>query len=257
MPSPRSTSAARSTFAPRSTFVHSTGRVARLVLGILCLSLPGSVTAEEDSPRVIRVSGEATASAPPDQAIIELAVVTERDRADDAVADNARLHEAVMAALRKELGKQTRIETASYALNSRYEYSKSTGARSLEGYTARNSIRVTLGDLARVGAVIDLATAAGANEVQRLQFTLKNDEPQHDEALRAATLRAMAKARTIASALGLEVLAVLSVDEATHVVRPVYSEMAMARTAAATPVVAPAGVDVRAQVKLTVEVGPH
>jgi len=248
MPSPRST------FASRSTSANPTGRIARLVLGILCLSLAGSAFAEDDVARVIRVSGEATASAPPDQAIIELAVVTERDRADDAVAENARLHEAVMAALRKELGKQARIETASYALNSRYAYSKSTGARSLKGYTARNSIRVTLGDLARVGAVIDRATAAGANEVQRLQFTLKNDEPQHDEALRAASLRAMAKARTIASALDLEIVDVLSVEESTQVVRPVYAEMAMARSAAAPSVVAPAGVDVRAQVKLTVEV---
>ena len=80
-----------------------------------------------------------------------------------------------------------------------------------------------------MGAVIDRGTAAGANEVQRLQFTLKNDEPQHDEALRAASLRAMAKARTIADALGLEIEGVISIDEATRVVRPAYAEMAVGR----------------------------
>ncbi|MBW2271770.1 MAG: SIMPL domain-containing protein [Deltaproteobacteria bacterium] len=244
----------------RIPFVCHTRRrhaAALLLLGALGFVLPGSALGDDEEPRVIRVSGEATASAPPDQVIVELAVVTERDRAADAVEENARLLDAVIAALRKEVGKQGRIETASYSLSPRYSYVKSSNTRSLEGYTARNSLRITLDDLDRVGAVIDRGTAAGANEVQSLKFTLKNDEPQHDEALRAAALRAMAKARTIADALGLDVEEVISVDETTRVVRPAYAEMAAGRASAATPVVAPGGVDVRAQVNLRVGVSPR
>ncbi len=241
---------------PRGRALAPLGALGFALAGLLLVAA-GAAFADEPEPRVIRVSGEATASAPPDQVVIELAVVTERDRAADAVEENARLLGSVIAALGKEVGKQGQIETASYSLSPRYSYSKTTSSRNLEGYTARNSIRVTLDDLDRVGAVIDRATGAGINEVQRLQFTLKNDEPQHDQALRDAALRAMAKARTIAAALGLEIEQVLSVDEATQVVRPVYAEMAASRSQAATPVVAPGGIDVRAQVNLRVEVGPR
>ena len=226
--------------------------LALLLVGAPFWVAAASAYAESDDPRVIRVSGEATASAPPDRVIVELAVVTERDRAADAVEENAKRLAAVFQSLRKAVGKKGRVETASYSLTPRYRYLQKENRQELVGYTARNAVRVVLDDVDRVGAVLDRATAAGANEVQRLAFVLQDDTEQRDEALRAASQRALAKARTIAGALGLEVSGVRSVDETTRVVGPMRAERSAARVMAETPVAAPGSVEVRAQVDLTV-----
>jgi uncharacterized protein YggE len=241
--------------APRTAraLAEAIGRGLTLLLLISpCLIAAASASAEADDPRVIRVSGEATASTPPDRVIVELAVVTERDRAADAVEENANRLAAVFQSLRKAVGKKGRIETASYSLSPRYRYLQKENRQELVGYTARNVVRVVLDDVDRVGAVLDRATAAGANEVQRLAFVLKDDTEQRDEALRAASQRALAKARTIAGALGLEIDGVRSVDETTRVIGPARTEQFVARAMAETPIAAPGSVEVRAQVDLTV-----
>lgn len=225
------------------------------LVGLACTApLAEPARAEGEAPRVIRVSGEATAGASPDRVLVDLAVVTQRDRAADTVAENAEQLARVFGAVRKVIGKTGRIETTSYSLSPRYRYDKADSRQVLEGYTARNAVRVTLDDLDRVGRVLDEAAAAGANEVQQLAFVLQDDTPQRDAALRAASERALAKARTIASALGLEIARVASVDEVVRHGAPPMLEMRAARAMADTPIAAPGSVDVHAQVNLTVEI---
>ena len=108
-------------------------------------------------------------------------------------------------------------------------------------------------------AVIDAATQAGANHVQGIQFTLRDQDAVRAEALREAVLRARAEADVLAAALGLKVLRVLSVEENSPRVVPVRvfdgAPRAMATAAPATPVEA-GTLDVTADVTLSVEAGP-
>jgi uncharacterized protein YggE len=151
------------------------------------------------------------------------------------------------------------LKTVSYSLSPNYQYHSSGGEPTITGYTALNVVQVTLDDLGRIGDVIDAATRAGANRVQGIQFTLRDQDAVRAEALREAATRARAEAEVLAAALNLKVLRVLTVEEASPQIIPVRAHMAVARTASAAEVATPveAGtLELSANVTLTVEVGP-
>ena len=151
------------------------------------------------------------------------------------------------------LGANADIKTISYSVSPNYRYPKEGGEPTITGYTATNIVRVTLDDLTRVGNVIDTATQAGANRVQNLQFTLKDEQNVQAQALREAAVKAKRKAETLASALNLKVVRVLSVVESSPTVIPVR-DVAYARTEAASTPIEPGTIEVRATVTFTVEI---
>lgn len=211
----------------------------------------------ERQPRPsIRVTGEAVVMAKPDQAEIAIGVVTQAQTAKLAATQNARKLDAVIAALRKTLGQGSEIKTISYSLSPNYRYPKEGGQPVITGYTATNILEVKTGDLDQVGTVIDVATQSGANNIQALRFTLKDEQVVRSQALREAASKAKAKSDALASALGVRITRVLFVEESSPMVRPVYKEMMEARAQAAdvsTPV-EPGTIEVRAMVTLTVEI---
>lgn len=207
----------------------------------------------------MRVSGDARVSAKPDRVQIDIGVSTQAPQSQDAAAQNARETDAVLGAVRKAAGAGAQLRTTSYSLSPRYQY-RAGAEPTILGYTALNLIEVTLDDLGRIGNVIDAATGSGANRIQGIQFTLRDQDTVRAQALREAATRARAEADVLAGALGLKILRVLTVEESSPRFVPIRMNMAAARTAAAaadvsTPVESGA-LDVSAQVTLTVEVGP-
>jgi uncharacterized protein YggE len=206
----------------------------------------------------IRVTGDARVSAMPDRVQIDLGVQTQAQLSQDAASANARQLDAVLAAVRKAAGPGAQLKTASYSLSPNYQYHSSGGEPTITGYTALNVVQVTLDDLARIGDVIDAATRAGANRVQGIQFTLRDQDTVRAQALREAATRAHAEAEVLAGALNLRILRVLTVEESSPQIVPVRDRMfKAAASAAAVPTPVEAGtLDVSANVTLTVEVGP-
>ncbi len=210
---------------------------------------------ETNSAPSIRTTGDAVVSAKPDQVHINIGLVTQAPTAEAAANQNAAQTTAIIAALRASGAGALQIQTSSYSLDPMYIYPKPGGKPEIQGYTARNTVEVTTGDLAGVGKLIDKATQAGANNIQQLQFSLKDEQAARTEALRVAVERAMAKAQAIASGLGLKVIRVLSVEEGTPaMIRPMAMEAMRMQGAPQTPV-EPGSLDIRATVTLKVEVG--
>jgi uncharacterized protein len=237
-------------------------RVSRILLAVAVLGVVWSGAAAEEStdkagPPVIRVSGESTISAKPDQAEINLGVVTQAETGEVAAAQNARKQDAVLAGLKQALGSGAEIKTISYSLTPNYRYPKEGGQPAISGYTASNVILAKTGELSQVGKAIDAAIKAGANNVQSLRFTLKDETAVRAQALKEAAVKARAKADALASALGLKIARVLLVDEGGQQVRPVYAEMGRMEMKAAnappTPIEA-GSVEIEASVSLTVEI---
>jgi len=229
----------------------------RMLATVLACALSATVLA--DAPlSSIRVTGDAKVSAKPDRVQIDAGVSTHAATSQEAAAQNAHVVETVLAALRKAAGTGAVLKTVSYTLNPDYKYHPGGGEPTLEGYTAANIVQVTLDDLVKIGPVIDAATQAGANRVQGIQFTLRDQDGVRAQALREAALRARADADVLAGALGLRVVRVLTVEENGPHVVPIRFDGA-ARTlvtaAAATPVQS-GTLDVSAEVTLSVEVGP-
>jgi uncharacterized protein YggE len=230
----------------------------KIFITVALACLPLQVIAQQSASSVssIRVTGDAVVTAKPDRARIDVGVVTQAPQSQDAAAQNARRVDGVLAALRKALGASADIKTISYSLNPNYQYQPNGREPKITGYTATNVVRVTLDDLAKIGNVIDGATQAGANQVQSIQFTLRDEQAVRGQALREAALKARAEADALAAALGLKINRIMSVEEAGPIVVPMRDVMFAARAeAAAAPTPIQAGtIEVTANVTLTVEV---
>jgi uncharacterized protein len=201
----------------------------------------------------IETTGEATVSAKPDRATLEIGVVTEGATAEAAGTENANQLSAVLKQLRS-LGSGADIKTINYSLTPNYRYPKPGGAPVISNYTARNTVEFTTGDLSLVAKAIDTATQSGANHIQRVNFGLKDEGPVRAQALRQAARQARASADAIASALGLKITRVLSAVESTPSVHP-PRPMVMAMEARAAPTPVESGtIDIKAVVTLTVQV---
>ena len=226
---------------------------------VLACAVPATVLAQQPPVSSIRVTGDARVTAKPDRVQIDIGVTTRAQQSQEAAAQNARQVDAVLAAVRKAAGPTAVLKTISYSLNPNYQYHPNGGEPTLQGYTAVNVVQVTLDELGKIGAVIDAATQSGANRVEGIQFTLRDQDAVRAEALREAASRARAEADVLAAALGLKVLRVLTVEEQSPRVVPVRvyggAPRAMATAAPATPVEA-GTLEVTADVTLSVEVGP-
>ena len=208
-------------------------------------------------PPAITVNGEATIAAEPDQAQIDIGVTTQARSAPDASKENAERLARVLAEVKKLLGKGDEVKTSGYSLNPQYRYPQG-GKPEIVGYTANNIVRIKTTKLDDVGKLIDAAMQAGANNINRLMFTLKDEEAARLDALRQASAKAKAKAEAIAASLGLKILRIASVTEGERSFQPIFRQTPMARgealTAQAPTPVEPGTVDVKSTVSLTVEV---
>lgn len=204
----------------------------------------------------ITVSGEAIIAAEPDQAEIDIGVVTQAKTALEASKENAERVARVLSEVKKLLGKGDEAKTSGYAVMPNYRYPQG-GKPEIVGYTASNTLRLRITNLNLVGRLIDTAMQSGANNVNRLIFTLKDQAAAQLDALRQASAKARAKADAIAAALDLKVVRIVSVTEGERMIQPVYRDRqvlaARAETAAPTPV-EPGTVEVRSTVSVTVEI---
>lgn len=201
----------------------------------------------------IRVTGDAIVTVKPDQAEINIGVVTQAQTAQVAAAQNAQKQDVVISQLRKAMGASADIKTISYSLSPNYRYPKEGGQPTIIGYTASNTVQVKTSKLDEVGRVIDLATESGANNIQSLRFILKDEASARTQALAEASNKARAKAEAIASALGLKIQRILRIEEGGPIMQPTVAFAEAVRAQAQTPIEA-GSIDVRASVTLTVEI---
>jgi uncharacterized protein YggE len=230
--------------------------IQRILICIAFSLLPLSAQQQTGKePPMIRVSGEGVASAKPDQAEINIGVVTQASSADDAATRNAKEATAVIASLHEVLGQTADIRTLNYSLTPVQRYPKDGGTPTISGYSASNTVHVRTQNLAEVGKIIDTVTKSGANNIQGIQFTIHDEQPLRAQALRQAAQQARAIGEVLASALGLHVVRVLSVDATEGNPSLPPQPLAARAMAVATPVEA-GTVDIHASVVVTLEVAP-
>jgi uncharacterized protein YggE len=235
----------------------TTGIIA--VLLTVAMAVTAQTTAKtDDSRKVTRVSvsGDSTVQALPDTAIVTLSVVTQATQASEAQQQNAAQTDAVVKALKTAVGSVAEVKTTGYSMQPQRIY-KEGQPPTITGYEARNSVMVTLTDLKKVGAVIDVAGQAGANDIGGIAFTLKQDRPALDRALSEATKEAVGKAQLIAQALGGRVSRIVEVQEdGFQRPQPIYQgvQVGMMRAAAPSTPIEVGSLDIHSRVQLIAEI---
>jgi uncharacterized protein YggE len=158
------------------------------------------------------------------------------------------------------LGKGDELKTTGYSLNPNYRYPQG-GKPEITGYTAANVLQIRTGNLAGVGKLIDAGMQSGANQINRLVFTLKDEHSAQVQALRMAAQKAQSKAEEMAGSLGLKIVRVLSLTENERGVRPIIAQtrgvQAEALSSAAPTPVEAGTIEVRSSVTLTAEIAPR
>ena len=201
----------------------------------------------------ISVVGDSQTKVSPDTAIVTFSVVTQAKQAVEAQQQNARKSEAVKKAIEATTtDAKSEVKTSDYSLNPQHDY-YSGGMPKIMGYEVRNTVTVSVDKLDRVGAIIDAATAAGANSVQGIQYVVSENSPTHGAALAFATQQAMAKAESVAASLGGKIVRVVQTVEAGVPPQLVDADYGNANSAANT--MAFLSVDRRPQVRTPVQAG--
>lgn len=174
-----------------------------MAMCLLLVLIAGSAQAA-----TLSVSGTATVTAAPDQALVQLGV---REIRDDVTQAQAKVNEkinAILDALEKNeeypiAAKD--ITTQSYNIYPRYRYNE--GEQIPNGYEAVCMLSVVVRDVDRVGKVIDAAFAAGANTIDYIEFRLEDATLVNDQALTKAFEHALHKAQLLAEASGIDLSA--------------------------------------------------
>ncbi|HUF11918.1 MAG TPA: SIMPL domain-containing protein [Longimicrobiales bacterium] len=211
----------------------------------------------------IVVNALGTASRPPEQAVVSLAVETAARTAREAAEQNAQRMNQIIAALRRLDIPEDQIRTTAYNMYPEYRHwdgrDPEQAGRQPEiiGYRVMNMLTVTVDGAARAGAVIDAALAAGANRVDGLSFQLRDTDAVRADALREAMGKARAEAALLADAAGLTLGAPIEISTSYGYMPPPPMPM-MARDmaqAAPTPV-QPGAVEVQATVSVVYSAHP-
>lgn len=183
---------------------------------VLALPLAGAAWAQQ-APQAaqITVTGEAAVQAVPDMATVSLGVTTVAATAAEAMAANTAALAQVIERL-KAAGIEPRdLQTASLSLNPNWTGydSSSNQPQTITGYTASNQLSVRVRDVAKLGTVLDAAITDGANTLNGISFELAEPRPVLDQARKAATEDARARAELLAAAAGVKLGRVLSISE--------------------------------------------
>lgn len=230
--------------------------------GLSCVAIlfsASTVLAQSNPPQsgapVIRTSAAASVSAQPDQARIVVGVVSRATDARDAADANKKDVNRLLEALRGALGPGAELETLNYSIYPERQFIERDRRTEITGYTATNTVQATLDDIAKVGSVLDLAAKSGANQIQGVEFRLKDEGAARAEALRGASAEARKNAEALADALSVRIVRILSVEQqAPASFQPYRAAMADAALEASPVPIEPRPVQIEATVNLTFEI---
>lgn len=217
-----------------------------VAIALTALLIPAMIQSQESAQpagsatQSITVSGRGEVMAAPDRATITFRVETRAESASTAARDNARLQEAVLAALRGAGIESADLTTSGYMLHPEQTWDPETRTSRVTGYIANNSVQVRVRSIEQVGDLIDRAIAAGSNGVGNLQFSSSRAAELRREALAAAVSAACSDAEAMAAAAGGSIGRLLEMTSGQSIQPPQPMMMARAGFAmaedAATPI---------------------
>ena len=165
------------------------------LLLVLLLMLPAAALADTK----IAVNGSATVQAEPDMVTLSLGV---EETKDDVAAAQALVNEkiaAVVEALKNSGIDEKDVQTGYYSIYNSYDYDDPDNMQ----YVASCSLNVIVRDLSKAGEMIDVAVAAGANQVGGVTFGVADLTALQDRALELAVADGIRRAGVMAKAAGV------------------------------------------------------
>jgi uncharacterized protein len=226
---------------------------------LMLVQQPAPTTPQQ--PMLI-VGGNARILAVPDQATVRLGIVRQAPAAQAAQEQANTAAQEILSAVQKTGVPANQIQTARLVLSPVYapRSPDSRDAPKIVAYNATNTISVRLDNLSIVGPVIDAGLKAGANQIENVAFSLRNDLPSREQALKQAVEEARSKAQVMADAARVNLAEVFEISEGGVTVvdrfEPALAGRAMLATAAPETPISPGQIEVRASVTIRYRIIP-
>jgi uncharacterized protein YggE len=188
----------------------------------------------------LSVTGNANANVKPDKMVLTLGVQTTNKTANTALVTNSAAMNKIVNALKAAGVKENETSTSSFSISPDYNYSQSSKTGNIgkiTGFIVLNSILIESSNNKNISTWIDAALAAGANNVNNVDFTLSDNKLKEtkNSLIKEAINNARTKADIAASALGLKVVGVKSVNLDQFELHPPQPSAADAKSASNTP----------------------
>ena len=204
-----------------------------LLIPFLMLSLMTTTAfAAEERVPTLSVRGEGTVEAAPDRATISISVQTQDKDATRAQNSNAKAAQDIINSI-VALGVERKyVRTSDYNFSPTYRQ-EDNHRHEINGYQVSNTVNVLVDDLELVGKIIDAALSNGANNINSLDFGLKDRKKLQDEALVEAIKDAKQRAELVASELGKSIVGIQDISINTGGVGIMRSNQMMMKAEAA------------------------
>lgn len=184
--------------------VAAVGLAAVALAGV---GIPTAAHGDAGITRTITVNGNGTVKVRPDRAGFSFGIDSRAATARGASADNAQAMQKLIAALKDAGIADANIQTDQVSV-----WPSTDGDGKVTGYTATGSVSVET-SVNGAGAIVDVASGAGATNVSGPNLTVGDTDAYEAEALHRALADAKRKAAAIADAAGGSVGQVVKVVE--------------------------------------------
>ena len=222
-------------------------RIVAVVMAILML-LAGTVALAQGS---LTVQGTGSVKVESDRAGISLGV---REVDEEVLKAQNKVNEkiaAIIEALKAKGVSGEDISTNGIGIYPNYNYDE---GETIVGYTAYNTLYLTVKDVNNTGAYVDAAFAAGANSLDYVEFSAADTEAAAAKALTLAVESAREKAQILADAAGVKLGGILEIRDSADTGfdgSGIYAKNAVAEEAAAGTSVLASKQTVSATVSIT------
>ncbi len=196
-----------------------------LAFALVLASAPFAVAAQSVvvPARTITVSAEAETRQAPDRVTLQVGI---QEQAKTLAEAQKRTNEQLKALDRVAKDMKIpadKIQTSYSNTNPNYTYKD--GKRIFEGYNVNHQISVILDAPDQLGSLMAKLTAAGIDEINNVQYGLKDEQSAKTEALKKAAAGARKKAEAVAGAMGEKLGKLLSLNESGTSYQPIPMPM--------------------------------
>jgi uncharacterized protein YggE len=225
------------------------GLIGLLVVVALVVAMrPDRVAAADPERSTVTVFGDGRVIVQPDVATVNIGVEATGQTLEAAQTDAATRMQAVIDTLVGLGISRDDIKTTRLGASPIVDPKNATV---IQGYRANNSVQVKLRQLDQVGGVVDAVTAAGANRIEGISFSVEQIEAPKGQARGVAMQNARTKGDQLASLAGLRIVGIKAIEEHDASSTPRPQPYAAPAAASAAPPVEPGTQEVRTQVTVT------
>lgn len=187
--------------------------VALYVIQRFDISYPITIRTSQVSSE-LSVVGEGKMDVTPDTATIDVGIsVNNESTASSAQKKIDEVNNRIIDAMKSIGIKKENIQTSNYSIYPNMIFDDKARQETVSGYNGSVSVSIKVSDTKLAPSVVDMATKAGANQIQGVRFTIDHPEEYREKVRDMAIENARQQAEKLAKSLGIKLGKVTNISE--------------------------------------------